>query len=111
MRLCAHSPLFRSLQTVLDTLAEMGCDQPSLLVANKIDRLQPEALEEAVGRLEATAKCRALRVSAKTGTGLRDLRTALDALAGRAVRETRTNVPAPAPAGNPGDDEEGWAAV
>jgi 50S ribosomal subunit-associated GTPase HflX len=94
---------------VLDTLAEMGCDQPTLLVANKIDRLAPEALEEAVDRLETTAKCRALRVSAKTGTGLRDLRTALDALAGRAVRETRTNVPVPTPAAN-ADDEEGWVA-
>jgi len=61
--------------------------------------------EEAVDRLETTAKCRALRVSAKTGTGLRELRTALDALAARAVRETRTNVPVPEPAETPGDDE------
>jgi 50S ribosomal subunit-associated GTPase HflX len=88
----------------------MGCDQPTLLIANKIDRLEPEALEEAVDRLETTAKCRALRVSAKTGTGLRELRTALDALAARAVRETRTNVPVPAPAEPPGDGEEGWVA-
>ena len=34
---------------------------PTLLVANKIDRLEAEALEEAVARLEATAECRALR--------------------------------------------------
>jgi GTP-binding protein HflX len=105
-----HPECDAQLQTVLDTLAEMGCDQPTLLIANKVDRLEPEALEEAVDRLETTAKCRALRVSAKTGTGLRELRTALDALAARAVRETRTNVPVPEPAETPGDDEEGWVA-
>jgi GTP-binding protein HflX len=104
-----HPECDAQLQTVLDTLAEMGCEQPTLLIANKIDRLEPEALEEAVDRLETTAKCRALRVSAKTGIGLRELRTALDALAARAVRETRTNVPVPAPAETPGNDEEGWA--
>jgi GTP-binding protein HflX len=109
----SHPECRAQLQTVLDTLAEMECDQPTLLVANKIDRLAAEALEETVAGLEETAGCRALRVSAKTGTGLRELRTALDALAGRAVPETRANRPIAA-AGEGldevGGDEQGRAA-
>ena len=91
----------------------MECDQPTLLVANKIDRLEAEILEETVAGLEETASCRALRVSARAGTGLKELRTALDALAGRAVPETRANRPgATAEAGldEVGGDEEGRAA-
>jgi GTP-binding protein HflX len=109
----SHPECRAQLQTVLDTLAEMDCDQPTLLVANKIDRLAAEVLEETVAGLEDTADCRALRVSAKLGTGLRELRTALDALAGRAVPETRANRPNAA-AAEPLEDapgaEEGRAA-
>jgi 50S ribosomal subunit-associated GTPase HflX len=106
-----HPECQAQLRTVLETLAEMECDQPTLLVANKIDRLEAAALDDTVARLEETADCRALRVSARTGTGLRDLRTALDALAGRAVPETRANRPVPAAAEDmAGDGEEGRAA-
>ncbi|MGO8686969.1 MAG: GTPase HflX [Candidatus Dormibacteria bacterium] len=105
-----HPECEAQLRTVLETLAEMECDQPTLLVASKVDRLAGEALEDAVTRLEAAAGCRALRISAKTGAGLRELRTALDALAGRAVPETRANRPLAAPIETAADAEEGRAA-
>jgi GTP-binding protein HflX len=105
-----HPECEAQLRTVLETLAEMDCDQPTLLVANKVDRLEGDLLEDTVARLEVVAGCRALRVSATKGTGLKDLRTALDALAGRAVPETRANRPMPAAAETVPEDEEGRAA-
>jgi len=105
----SHPECDTQLRTVLETLAEMECDQPPLLVANKVDRLEAEALDDAVDRLEEIAGCRALRISATVGTGLKELRTALDALAARLVPETRANRPAPAAV--EAEDDEGWAAV
>jgi GTP-binding protein HflX len=88
----SHPECGGQLRTVLATLAEMGCDQPTLLAANKVDRLHG-AGDEAVGRLEEVAGCRALRVSATAGTGLRELRQGIDELAARVVPETRANRP------------------
>ena len=60
-------------------------------------------------RLEEIAGCRALRISATAGTGLKELRTALDALAARLVPETRANRPAATAVKT--EDDEGWAAI
>jgi GTPase len=90
----SHPECDGQLRTVLRTLAEMGCDQPALLVVNKADRLGAADLEEVTGRLEETAGCRALQTSARAGTGLRELRGAIDELAARVVPETRANRPA-----------------
>jgi phage terminase large subunit-like protein len=46
-----------------------------------------------VQRLERVADCRALRISALRGTGMRELRTAIDVLAAGLVAETRANRP------------------
>jgi GTP-binding protein HflX len=89
----AHPECEAQLRTVLATLADMGCDQPTLLVANKVDRVVDGRVDELVGSLEDVADCRALRVSARLGTGLRELRQAIDELAGRVVPETRANRP------------------
>ncbi len=89
----SHPECEAQLRTVLATLAEMGCDQPTLLVANKIDRLDAAAVDEVASRLEEIAGCRALLVSAARGTGLKELRLAIDELAARVVPETRANRP------------------
>ena len=89
----SHPESQAQLSTVLRTLEEMGCEQPMLLVANKVDGRDGTALEDAVAALEETAGCDALRISAKAGTGLRELRAALDALSERLVPETRANRP------------------
>ena len=104
----SHPDASDQLRTVLATLAEMGCDQPMLLVASKTDRVGEGGLEDAVGRLEAVAGCRALRVSAIAGTGLRELRAGIDELAGRMVPETRANRPTlgVAAARAPGEEED-----
>jgi GTP-binding protein HflX len=89
----SHPECEAQLQTVLDTLASMDCEQPALLVANKVDRLAAPELDDAVRRLEQVAGCRALRISALQGIGLRELRSAVDALAAGLVPDTRANRP------------------
>ncbi len=87
----SHPECAGQLRTVLTTLAQMGCDQPTLLVANKCDRRDAAHLDTVVDGLEEIAGCRALRISATRGTGLRELRAAIDELAARVVPETRAN--------------------
>jgi GTP-binding protein HflX len=100
----SHPECDGQLRTVLATLAEMDCDQPTLLVANKCDRLDATRLDALVASLEEIAGCRALRVSAIRGTGLRELRAAIDEVAARVVPETRANRAARG-------DEEGVSAA
>ncbi|HXZ99374.1 MAG TPA: GTPase HflX [Candidatus Binatia bacterium] len=106
----SHPDCQAQLSTVLATLAEMGCDQPALLVVNKIDRLQRDRLEELTARLEAIAGCRGLQISATQGTGLKELRGAVDALAARVVPETPANRLA-GHAADSGSDETGGERV
>jgi GTP-binding protein HflX len=87
----AHPDAPDQLRTVLTTLEEMESDQPALLVVNKVDRVPTDRLDDSVAALEEVAGSRALRVSALRGTGLRELREAIDALAARVVPETRAN--------------------
>jgi GTP-binding protein HflX len=47
----AHPECEAQLRTVLATLADMGCDQPTLLVANKVDRVVDGRVDELAGRV------------------------------------------------------------
>jgi GTP-binding protein HflX len=89
----SHPDAEAQLATVLETLEDMGCDQPAVLVVNKVDRLSIAEATEIAERLGEIAGLAPLLVSATKGTGLRDLRAAVDALAAAAVPDTRANRP------------------
>jgi GTPase len=89
----AHPDAEAQLATVLETLEEMGCDQPAVLVVNKVDRLSSAEADEIAQRLAEIAGLSPLLVSATKGTGLRELRAAIDELAAAAVPDTRANRP------------------
>ena len=89
----SHPDCEAQLRTVLDTLEDMGCTQPALLVVNKCDRLTPSELRRVRLSLGDIAGTSAIVISARTGDGLRELRQAFDGLAGRIVADTRANRP------------------
>jgi GTP-binding protein HflX len=89
----SHPDAEAQLETVLATLDEMSCDQPAVLVINKIDKLGAAEVDEMAARLQAIAGLAAVRVSAAKATGLRELRSAIDGLAAEAVPDTRANRP------------------
>ena len=71
----------------------MGCDQPSVLAVNKVDRLGAAEAAEIARRLGIIAGLAPLLISAAKGTGMRELRHAIDELAAEAVPDTRANRP------------------
>jgi len=87
----SHPEADSQLRTVLETLQGMECGQPALLVLSKIDRVDPAALDGISERLAAIAGADPVLVSALQGTGLRDLRAAIDRLAAEVVPDTRAN--------------------
>ena len=89
----AHPDAEAQLGTVLATLEEMECDQPAILVVNKVDRLSPAEATEIAGRLAGIAGLAPILVSAARGTGLRELRAAIDELVAEVVPDTRANRP------------------
>ena len=89
----SHPECEMQLRTVLRTLADMGCDQPAVLLMSKADRMTPAEQRRARLALGDIAGTAALSISARDGTGLRDLRHGLDALAARIVPDTRANRP------------------
>jgi GTP-binding protein HflX len=89
----SHPDAEAQLETVLATLDEMGCDQPAVLAVNKVDRLGAAAADDMARRLGAIAGLPPVRISAARGTGIRELRQAVDALAAEAVPDTRANRP------------------
>ena len=89
----SHLDCEAQLQTVLDTLEDMGCTQPALLVVNKCDRLSESELRRVRLSLGDIAGTSAIAISARTGDGLRELRQAFDGLAGRIVADTKANRP------------------
>ncbi|MHB8717412.1 MAG: GTPase HflX [Candidatus Dormibacteria bacterium] len=89
----AHPDAEAQLQTVLDTLEDMDCDQPVILAVNKVDRLDAGEASEMAARLAEIAGVPPLPVSASTGAGLRELRAAIDGAASTAVPDTRANRP------------------
>jgi GTP-binding protein HflX len=89
----SHPDADAQLTTVLETLLQMECDQPAVLVLSKADRLSRAEMGEVARRLGDIAETEPVVVSAKKGTGLRELKSALDELAARVVPETRANRP------------------
>ena len=89
----SHPDAEAQLETVLATLDEMGCDQPSVLAVNKVDRLGAAEAAEIARRLGIIAGLAPLLISAAKGTGMRELRHAIDELAAEAVPDTRANRP------------------
>jgi len=89
----SHPDAEAQLETVLATLDEMGCDQPAVLAVNKVDRLGGAAAADMARRLGAIAGLPPVCISAARGTGIRELRQAIDALAADAVPDTRANRP------------------
>ena len=81
----SHPDVERQLVTVLETLEDMECDQPALLLINKCDRLTPSAIRRLRFELGDIAGTSPLAISAARGTGLRDFRQMLDDMAGRVV--------------------------
>ncbi|HKR98359.1 MAG TPA: GTPase HflX, partial [Candidatus Dormibacteraeota bacterium] len=77
----SHPDSEQQLVTVLDTLSDMECDQPALLLLNKCDRLTATEMARVRRRLASVAGMPVLTLSAKRGTGLREFRQALDDLA------------------------------
>jgi Ras-related protein Rab-5C len=87
---------FTALDTVWVTLLESVCPMPSLIVvANKCDlpghAVDAQACNELVSRMKA--RCWFL-TSAKTGTGLTDLRTGIGRCIGETVFPTEVAAPA-----------------
>ncbi|GAC1571638.1 MAG: GTPase HflX [Candidatus Dormibacteria bacterium] len=89
----AHPDAEAQLETVLATLDEMDCEQPAVLAINKIDRLSTAEADDMARRLGAIAGLPPVQVSATKGTGMRELRHAIDELAAQAVPDTRANRP------------------
>jgi GTP-binding protein HflX len=89
----SHPDAEAQLETVLATLDEMGCDQPAVLAVNKVDRLSPAEANEMARRLGSIAGIPPVQISAVKGTGMRELRHAIDVLAAEAVPDTRANRP------------------
>ncbi len=87
----SHPDVGQQLITVLDTLSDMGCDQPALLLVNKSDRLTTAEIRRVRMQLGDIAGTSPLVISAARGTGLRDFRQALDDMAARAVPQLRSN--------------------
>ena len=89
----SHPDCEAQLRTVLETLADMGCDQPAMLVVNKIDRLTAAEQRRVRLALGDIAGSSPLAISARTGVGLRELRQSIDGLAGSIVADTQANRP------------------
>jgi GTPase len=102
----SHPDAEAQLETVLATLDEMGCDQPAVLAVNKVDRLSRAEADEMAQRLGSIAGVAPIQISAAKGTGMRELRHAIDELAAEAVPDTRANRPVIAAHGFDGETLE-----
>jgi GTP-binding protein HflX len=85
----SHPDAEAQLTTVLETLHDMECTQPAMLVVSKADRVPQARLATVAGRLAAIAEVEPIIVSSRTGEGLRQVRDAIDRLAAAVVPETR----------------------
>jgi GTP-binding protein HflX len=92
----SHPDAEQQLVTVLETLRSMDCDQPMILALSKVDRLTASEVRAARLRLGDIAGVSALAVSATRGTGLRELRQRIDALAAQVVPDIKANRPSAA---------------
>ena len=113
----SHPDAESQLETVIETLGEMECDQPCLLVLTKTDRLSEAELAEVSERLADIVGSEPVPVSSLKGKGLRELRQAIDEIAAEVVPETRANRPvaveqpepedAPLPDGEASEEQAG----
>jgi GTP-binding protein HflX len=87
----SHPDAGNQLQTVLETLESMECNQPSLLIASKIDLVPATELPDVVAALEDVAGSAAIPISAQSGKGLSELKQALNAKVGEVVPDTASN--------------------
>jgi GTP-binding protein HflX len=87
----SHPDAGNQLQTVLETLEAMECNQPSLLIANKIDLIPAAELPDVVAALEDVSGSAAIPMSAGTGKGLSDLKQALSVKIAEVVPDTASN--------------------
>jgi GTP-binding protein HflX len=87
----SHPDACNQLQTVLETLESMECEQPSLLIANKVDLVPTAEIPDVIAALEDVGGQNAVPVSARTGTGLSELKQLLDESAAVLVPETAAN--------------------
>jgi len=87
----SHPDAEQQLVTVLDTLQDMECDQPSMLLVSKCDRMTPSELRSVRLRLGDIAGQSPLAISALRGTGLREFRLSVDAMAAQVVPDTSAN--------------------
>jgi 50S ribosomal subunit-associated GTPase HflX len=97
----SHPDAEQQLLTVLETLRSMECDQPMILALSKVDRLTASEVRSARLRLGDVAGVSALAVSATRGTGLRELRQRIDALAAQVVPDIKANRPSAASQATP----------
>jgi GTPase len=87
----SHPDACDQLQTVLETLESMECEQPSLLIANKIDLVPAAELPDVIAALEDVGEQNAVPISARSGKGLAELKQLLDESAAVLVPETAAN--------------------
>jgi GTPase len=92
----SHPDAEQQLETVLETLRSMECEQPMILVISKVDRLTASEVRAARLRLGDIAGVSALAVSATRGVGLRELRQRIDGLAAELVPDIKANRPSAA---------------
>lgn len=89
----SHPDAMAQLTTVLETLSSMDCQQPSLLILNKIDLVGARQLRMLADHASRAAGAHPLLVSGKAGTGLTELRDAIDELVAAVVPDTKANRP------------------
>ena len=87
----SHPDANSQLTTVLETLESMECNQPALLVTNKIDLVPDAELPTVIATLEDIAGCSAIPVSAIAASGFDELKMAIDELAAVTVPDTAAN--------------------
>jgi 50S ribosomal subunit-associated GTPase HflX len=92
----SHPDAEQQLETVLETLRSMECEQPMILAITKVDRLTASEVRSARLRLGDIAGVSALAVSATRGVGLRELRQRIDGLATELVPDIKANRPSAA---------------
>ncbi len=102
----SHPQAAAQLNTVLQTLADMDCTQPAILVLTKIDLVEELLRHEIVSELNSMVNSDPIVVSAVSGEGIPNLRAALEAMAQAAFPGTGGDHRAPvapvAPAAQPG---------
>lgn len=89
----SHPDALSQLATVEATLDDMLCTQPRILIANKCDLLDPDQRNNVLSTLRSQVEYPLIPISAATGEGLKEVKSAIDQEAGTLVPETLANRP------------------